>query len=108
MCVYNVNTGYKVVSLNREVNHPDIAAYNIAFDDNTHEIFIKKPIEINSNEKDSVVAVANFIEKNPAIKTQVLQINPGLLDEAKIIRNQKEIERAKLTQVNHVPQRTNN
>ena len=102
MCVYNVNTGYKVVSLNREVNHPDIAAYNIAFDDNTHEIFIKKPIEINSNEKDSVLAVANYIEKNPAIKTQVMQIDPGLLDKAKIIRDQKQTEKARISVVSHV------
>lgn len=77
MCVYNLNTGFKVVSLNRDIEHPDIASYNIAFDDSKHEILVKKPIDINSIEKDSVVAVANFIEKNPELKAKVLEINPN-------------------------------
>jgi len=39
ICVYNMNTGFKVVNLNREVNHPDIAAYNVSLDEKLHEIF---------------------------------------------------------------------
>lgn len=82
MCIYNATTGFKVVSLNRDISHPDIAAYNIAFDDSKHEILVRKPIEINSMEKDSVVAVANFIEKNPELKAKVQEIDPAFLQKA--------------------------
>ncbi|HUC82924.1 MAG TPA: hypothetical protein VMR70_18595 [Flavisolibacter sp.] len=82
MCIYNAATGFKVVSLNRDVNHPDITAYNVLFDDSKHEILVRKPIEINSIEKDSVVAVANFIEKNPELKAKVQSIDPSVLHRA--------------------------
>lgn len=98
MCVYNFNTGFKVVSLNRDIPHPDIAGYNIAFDDDKHEIIVRKPIEINSIEKDSVVAVANYIEKNPELKARVLEIDPSFLQRATIIRQQKLLDKSKLLQ----------
>lgn len=79
MCVYNSKTGFRVVSLNRDVQHPDIAAYNISFDDGRHEILVRKPIDINSMEKDSVVAVTNFIRSNPTLKAEVERTNPTLL-----------------------------
>ncbi len=100
VCVYNNNTGFRVVSLNREIEHPDINAYNVAFDDSKHEIIIKKPIDINSIEKDSIVAVANFIEQNPQLKTQVQQIDPSFLNKAKIIREQKQHDKTRLLQFN--------
>jgi hypothetical protein len=98
MCVYNFNTGFKVVSLNRDIPHPDIAGYNIAFDDDKHEIIVRKPIEINSIEKDSVVAVANYIEKNPELKAKVNEIDPSFLNKATILRQQKQLDKAKLLQ----------
>lgn len=82
ICVYNPITGYRVVSLNREVNHPDIAAFDVQFNEDNHEIVIRKPIDINSAEKDSVVAVAGFLEKNPQLKQQVETSNPQLLIKA--------------------------
>ncbi len=78
ICVYNINTGFRVVSLNRDIGHPDIAAYNVSFNDSLYEILIKKPIDINSIEKDSVLAVANFIGKDPELKTKVQQTNPDI------------------------------
>ena len=93
MCVYNLNTGFKVVSLNREIPHPDIATYNIAFDDAKHEIIVKSPIAINSMEKDSVVAVANFIEKNPDLKAKVQELDPTFLQKADILRKEKLLTR---------------
>ena len=96
MCIYNLNTGFRVVSLNRDISHPDIAAYNIAFDDGKHEILVRKPIDINSIEKDSVVAIANFIEKNPELKAKVQEIDPSFLQKATIIRDQKQIDKSKL------------
>jgi hypothetical protein len=98
MCVYNLNTGFRVISLNRDISHPDIAAYNIAFDDSKHEILVKKPIDINSIEKDSVVAVANYIEKNPELKAKVLEIDPAFLQKATVIKRQKELDKARLLQ----------
>ena len=85
MCVYNSATGFKVVSLNRDIPQPDIAAYNISFDDAAHEILVKKPIDINSKEKDSVVAVANFVQSNPTLKAEVERTNPMLLQKANLI-----------------------
>lgn len=99
VCVYNLNTGFRVISLNREVSHPDIAAYNIAFDDNSHEILIKKPIEINSIEKDSIAAVANFIEKNPSLKAQVQRVDPLLFEKAKVINDQRELDKVRMKPV---------
>jgi hypothetical protein len=96
VCVYNNNTGFRVVSLNRDVNHPDIAAFNVEFDDQKHEIRIQRPIDINSMEKDSIVAVANFIEKNPALKAQVQQIEPALLPKADKIREERLLNKAAL------------
>lgn len=93
MCVYNVNTGFKVVSLNRELAHPDIAAYDISFDDTNHEIRIKKPIPINSIEKDSIVAIANFIENNPEIKTQVVAMDPMFTQKAEVFKQEIKIDR---------------
>ena len=86
MCVYNPATGYKVISFNRELSHPDIEAFNIAFDDVNHEIRIQKPIEINSIEKDSVKAVVNYIEKNPALKKIVIESDPMFLEKSRVIR----------------------
>lgn len=100
VCVYNNATGFRVVSLNREINHPDLSAYNVAFDDAKHEILIKKPIEINSIEKDSIVAVANYIEKNPELKSRVQQIDPSIFDKATVFRAQKQLDRSRLLLVN--------
>ena len=105
VCVYNNNTGFRVVSLNREINHPDIDAYKVSFNDAKHEIVIKRPIDINSIERDSIVAVANFIEKNPALKEQVLQTNPGLFNKAKVLREQKQLDNARLLPINRAPVR---
>lgn len=99
VCVYNTNTGFRVISLNREISHPDITAYNVAFDDTNHEILIKKPIEINSVEKDSIAAVANFIEKNPSLKAQVEQIDPSIFNKAKQINEQKQLDRVRMLPV---------
>jgi hypothetical protein len=99
MCVYNAATGYKVVSLNRDISHPDITAYNISFDDNKHEILVKKPIDINSIEQDSVIAVANFIEKNPELKTQVLQIDPGIFQKASTFKREKLVNKAAIQRI---------
>jgi hypothetical protein len=86
MCVYNSNTGFKVISLNRELSHPDISTYDIAFDDTNHEIKIHKPIAINSIEKDSIVAISNFIDKNPELKTKVVQMDPTFSQKAQVIK----------------------
>ncbi len=86
VCIYNPITGFKVISLNRELSHPDIGTYNVAFDDSKHVITIQKPIEINSIEKDSIVAVANYVEKNPELKTKVMQADPTLLQKAAVIK----------------------
>lgn len=96
VCVYNNNTGFRVISLNREISHPDIAAYNVAFDDAKHQILIQKPIEINSIEKDSIAAVANYLEKNPTLKIQAQQIDPSLFNKAKIINEQKRLDRVRM------------
>ena len=96
MCIYNAAAGFKVVSLNRDISHPDIATYNIAFDDNNHEILVRKPIDINSIEKDSVVAVANFIEKNPDLKAKVLEIDPAFLQKASVIKQEQQLNKSKL------------
>ena len=90
VCIYNSTTGFKVISLNREIEHPDIAAFNIAFDDNTHEILIKKPIDINSQAKDSVIAVANFIQQNPELTQKVNEIKPDFLQKANKIKIQED------------------
>ena len=89
MCIYNAATGYKVVSLNRDISHPDITAYNISFDETKHEIIVRKPIDINSIEKDSVIAVANFIEKDPALRSKVQETNPGLFQKASTFRKEQ-------------------
>jgi hypothetical protein len=96
MCVYNAATGFKIVSLNRDISHPDIATYNIAFDDSKHEILVRKPIDINSIEKDSIVAVANFIERNPDLKAKVQEIDPVFLQKATIIKNEQQLNKSKL------------
>lgn len=97
MCIFNAATGFKVVSLNRDISHPDIEAYNIAFDDSKHEILVRKPIDINSIEKDSLVAVANFIESNPELKAKVQELDPGFFPKATIIKEQRQIDKARLT-----------
>ena len=97
MCIYNAATGFKVVSLNRDISHPDITAYNIDFDDSKHEILVRKPIDINSIEKDSVVAVANYIENNPALKNTVQQIDPNLLQKATHIRRERLVTKPLVT-----------
>jgi hypothetical protein len=89
VCVYNAAVGFNVISLNREVNHPDIAKYNVAFDDINHEILIRKPIDINSKAKDSTVAIANFVEMHPELKTQVMQIDPAIFRKANAIKAEK-------------------
>jgi hypothetical protein len=96
MCIYNATTGFKVVSLNRDISHPDITAYNIAFDDTNHEILVRKPIDINSIEKDSVLAVANFIEKNPELKARVEESNPGLFQKAITIKREQLLNKPNL------------
>ena len=115
ICVYN-NKGFKIVSLNREIPHPDIAALDIAFDDTKHEIIIKKPIEVNSVAKDSVVAVANFIQKNPTIlNTVVSTIDPNFIQKAELIKQEKQtrkieniqFEKLKAEQIRLRPQRIN-
>lgn len=88
ICVYNSATGFNVISLNREVNHPDISKYDVSFDDKDHEILIKKAIDINSKEKDSTIALANFFEVRPELKAKVLQTDPTLFDKANNFKNQ--------------------
>ena len=96
VCIYNPATGFQVVSLNRELNHPDIETFSVAFDDSNHTILIRKPIDINSKSKDSLVAVANFIESKPEMRAQLLQANPTLLREANIIKSDIKINSLKL------------
>jgi len=98
ICVYNLNTGFKVVSLNRDISHPDIAAYNVSFDDKLHEILIKKPIDINSIENDSVLAVANFIEKNPELKIKVQQTNPDIFKKASVLEQERNANKLRRVQ----------
>lgn len=88
ICVYNSATGFNVISLNREVNHPDINKYDVSFNDNEHEILIKKAIDINSKEKDSTIAVANFFDLRPELKAKVLQTDPKLFDKANSFKKQ--------------------
>lgn len=102
MCVYNLNTGFKVISLNRELSHPDIAAYDIAFDDKQHEIRIRKPIPINSIEKDSIVAIANFIDKNPELKTKVVAIDPAFTQKAEIIQQEIRVDKQRRAQFDKI------
>ncbi len=102
ICVYNLNTGFKVVSLNRDISHPDIAAYNVSFNDSLHEILIKKPIDINSIEKDSVVAVVNFIGKDPELKTKVQQTNPEIFKKASVIEQERHIDKMRRVQFDKV------
>lgn len=89
VCIYNAAVGFNVISLNRDVNHPDIAKYDVNFDDNKHEILIRKPIDINSKSKDSTVAIANFIDQHPELKSQVMQIDPGLFQKANNIKRER-------------------
>ena len=89
VCIYNAATGFNVISLNRELNHPDIERFAVTFDDNNHEILIKKPIDINSYAKDSTVAIANFVNSHPELKTQVLQIDPSLMQKAGDIKAER-------------------
>ncbi len=96
VCVYNPATGFQVVSLNRELQHPDIETFNVSFNDSTHTILIKRPIEINSKTKDSIIAVANFIERNQELKTKVLQANPNAFREANIFKADAKINKTKL------------
>ena len=107
MCVYNLNTGFKVVSLNRDIPHPDIVAYNIAFDDSKHEILVRKPIDINSIEKDSVVAVANFVEKHPELKAKVQEMDPTFFQKADVLKEQKAADRSRLMRISQTPAKTN-
>lgn len=94
MCIYNPVSGFKIISFNRELSHPDIPAYNIVFNDAENEILIKKPIEINSIEKDSIAAVANYIVKNAELKAKVLETDPLLIQKADTIRKEKFLENA--------------
>ncbi len=96
VCIYNPATGFQVVSLNRELNHPDIETFMVAFNDTTHTILIKKPIDINSKTKDSTVAVANFIEANEDIKARVLQANPNIFKEANILKADARLNKMKI------------
>lgn len=105
MCVYNRSTGFRVVSLNREISHPDIAAYNVLFDDSKHEILVRKPIDINSIEKDSLVAVANFVEKNPELKAKVQEIDPSFLQKANVIKQEQQRNKLKLLRFEEARQR---
>jgi hypothetical protein len=89
VCIYNAAIGFNVISLNRDVNHPDIEKYNVAFDDTKHEILIKNPIDINSKVKDSTLAIANFIELHPELRTQVMQIDPTIFEKANAIKAEK-------------------
>jgi len=98
ICVYNFSTGFKIVSLNRELGLPDIQDYNISFNDTTHEILIKKPIDINTQAQDSIVAVSNFIESNPEIKAKILQVNPTFLEKANMIKDRMRFEKLKDSQ----------
>jgi hypothetical protein len=82
ICVYNPVTGYQVISLNRELPHPDIASYNVSFNDEVHEILIRNAIDINSAAKDSIVAVAGFLDKNPELKAKFIQANPDFFNKA--------------------------
>lgn len=104
ICIYDAKTGFKVISLNRAVNHPDIKAYGITFDDQKHEVLIQHPIEINSIAQDSIVAVANFVDRNPELKSRVQQINPELFQKADVIRKTQQIERAKMVPIKPVVQ----
>jgi hypothetical protein len=88
VCIYNAAVGFNVISLNRELNHPDITKYNVAFDDSSHEITIKRAIEINSKEKDSTMAVANFFEARPELKAKALQTDPALFRKAAVLKQQ--------------------
>jgi hypothetical protein len=45
-------------------------------------------------EKDSIVAVANFIEKNPELKAKAEQLDPSLFHKATIIKNEQAINKA--------------
>ena len=56
--------------------------YNVSFNDEQHEIQIRISIDINSAEKDSIVAVAGFLEKNPELKTKVIQADPSFFIKA--------------------------
>ena len=96
VCIYNPGTGFQVVSLNRELNHPDIGTFDISFDDQNHTILIKKPIDINSKSKDSLVAVANFIESKPEMKAVLLESDKVILNEARVIRSDLKINALKL------------
>ena len=89
VCVYNAAVGFNVISLNRDVNHPDIEKYNVAFDDTKHEILIKKPIDINSKAKDSAVTIANLADQHPALKAQLLQIDPNFIQKANAIKSER-------------------
>lgn len=96
VCIYNPATGFQVVSLNRELNHPDIKTFEVSFDDEKHTILIKKPIDINSKSKDSLVAVANFIEAKPERRAMLMDDEKVILNEAKIIKADKKINAIKL------------
>ncbi|MFY7840401.1 MAG: hypothetical protein ACOVP7_08995 [Lacibacter sp.] len=90
ICVYNPVTGYQVISLNRELPHPDIATYNVSFNDELHEILIRKAIDINSAVNDSLAAVNNFLKSNPDLEEKYRQIDPGFFikgERATIIRD---------------------
>jgi hypothetical protein len=93
ICVYNPATSYKVLSLNREVNHPDIQSFNVEFNDSAHTVLIKKPIDINSIKQDSVIAVANFIESKPEIKERIIISNPEILNNAKVLMRNRKLEK---------------
>ncbi len=99
ICIYDAKSGFKVISLNRAVNHPDIQAYGISFDDQKHEVLIRQPIEVNSIARDSIVAVANFVNQNPELKSKVQQLSPDLFQKADVIRRDQQIERAKMAPV---------
>lgn len=100
VCVYNTATGFRVVSLNREINHPDIEDYAVRFNDQEHKIIIEKPIDINTIERDSIIAVANYIEKNPVLKERVQEVSPGLLEKADVLRKEKQLDKVRLLQFN--------
>ncbi len=100
VCVYNPATGYKVVNLNRELNAADIKAFDVSFDDANHVVLIKKPIEINSNEKDSVVAVANFIQSKPELMNKPEIINQDIFRKAEVFKKERQIDRLKISNSN--------
>jgi hypothetical protein len=95
ICIYNSANGFKIVSLNRDIPHPDIKDLKISFNDSTHEIKIAEPIVINSIVKDSLVAIANFMDKNPNFKKQLEIAQPQFFEKVEIFKKENEVAKLK-------------